>query len=147
MMAVNRLFNANTSACSAKCQPVSHREYNRPLNTAAETEEDNRMLVQAMTAAAAAVTTALKKFMRHATPNSGMRREASLYEMQNKGYPAQEVQKTMQPKAAVGSRLAGYLGDGRPQQCMRLQPVRPNLQGRLQDASNVHILKEKRKIL
>ncbi len=106
-VAVNRLFNANTSACSAKCHPVSHREYNRPLKTAAETEEDKRMLVQAMTAAAVAVTSALKKFMRHATPNSGMRREASLYTIQNKGYPALEVQKMMQAMAAVRSTVPG----------------------------------------
>ena len=66
-MAVNRLFRAKTSACRAKCQPVSHKANNRPLNTAAETEEDSRKLVQAMTAAAAAVVSALKKFIRHAT--------------------------------------------------------------------------------
>ena len=77
-VAVAKLFNANTSACNAKCQLVSQSAYRRPLKTAADREEVRRKLVQAMTAAAAAVTRALNRFMRHATPNTGIRREAIL---------------------------------------------------------------------
>ncbi len=85
VMAVIKLFKANTSACKAKCQHVSLRANNRPLRTAAEGEEERRWLVQVMTAAADEVKKALNRFIRHATPKNGIRREASLYAMQNKG--------------------------------------------------------------
>ena len=77
-LAVARLFNAKTSACSAKCQTVSQRAYRRPPATAAGMEQDRRMVVLATKAADAAVRSALKRFMRHATPKIGMRKDAIL---------------------------------------------------------------------